>query len=165
MAEFDAIYREITSKYERRRLSERRKRDFGAGRKFKLELKDRFLMLLVYYRLYITYTLSFLFDLDQSNVYRDIHMLESLVKKYIPFPKKLYSMSRRARTMEEVELYFPGFRTFIDATEQEIPRPKNKGRRKSYSGKRKRHTVKIQYMVNGNGLILHKTGHESWEET
>ncbi len=63
--------------------------------------------------------------------------------------------------MEEVELYFPSFRTFIDATEQEIPRPKNKGRRKSYySGKRKRHTVKIQYMVNDNGLILHKTGHE-----
>ena len=61
--------------------------------------------------------------------------------------------------MEEVELYFPGFRTFIDATEQEIPRPKNKRRRKSYySGKR--YTVKIQYMVNGNGLILHKTGHE-----
>ncbi len=38
----------------------------------------------------------------------------------------------------------------------------SKGRRKSYySGKRKRHTVKIQYMVNDNGLILHKTGHES----
>ncbi len=165
VVEFDAIYREIASKYEeyeRRRLSKRRKRDIGAGRKFKLELKDRFLMLLVYYRLYITYTFSFLFDLDQSNVYRDIHMLESLVKKCIPLPKKLYSMSRRARTMEEVELYFPGFRTFIDATEQEIPRPKNKGRRKSYySGKKKRHTVKIQYMVNGNGLILHKTGHES----
>ena len=54
------------------------------GRKFKLELKDRFLVHLVYYRLYITYTLSFLFDLDQSNVYRDIHMLDSLVKKCIP---------------------------------------------------------------------------------
>ena len=57
--EFDAIYRKIASKYggyERRRLSKRRKRDLGAGRKFKLELKDRFLMLLVYYRLYITYT-------------------------------------------------------------------------------------------------------------
>ena len=86
VAEFDVIYREIASKYEgyeRRRLPKRRKRDIGAGRKFKLELKDRFLMLLVYYRLYITYTLSFLFDLDQSNVYRDIHMLESLVKKCI----------------------------------------------------------------------------------
>ena len=31
--------------------------------------------------------------------------------------------------MEEVEQYFPSFRTFIDATEQEIPRPKNKRRR------------------------------------
>ena len=59
--------------------------------------------------------------------------------------------------MEEVELYFPSFRTFIDATEQEISRPKNK-RKSYYSGKR--HTVKIQYIVNDNGLILHKTGHE-----
>ena len=87
VAEFDVIYREIASKYEeyeRRRLSKRRNRGIGAGRKFKLELKDRFLMLLVYYRLYITYTFSgFLFDLDQSNVYRDIHMLESLVMKRI----------------------------------------------------------------------------------
>ena len=60
VAEFDATYREIASKheYERRRLSERRKRDIGVGRKFKLEIKDRFLMLLVYYRLYITYTFS-----------------------------------------------------------------------------------------------------------
>ena len=58
---------------------------------------------------YITYTFSgFLFDLDQSN--DNIHMLESLVN-CIPLPKKLYSMSRRA---EPFELYFPGFRTFID---------------------------------------------------
>ena len=35
-----------------------RKRDIGAGRPFKLDVKDRFLMLLVYYRLYITYTLA-----------------------------------------------------------------------------------------------------------
>ncbi len=87
VAEFDVIDKEITSKYEeyeRRRLSKRRNRGIGAGRKFKLELKDRFLMLLVYYRLHITYTFSgFLFDLDQSNVYRDIHMLESLVMKRI----------------------------------------------------------------------------------
>jgi hypothetical protein len=51
---------------------------------FKLKLKERFfLMLLVYYfRLYITFTLSgFLFDLDQSNVYRDIiSILEPLIK-------------------------------------------------------------------------------------
>ncbi len=166
VAEFDAIYREIASKYEeyeRKRLSKRkRERDVGAGRSFKLELGERFLMLLVYYRLYITYTLSgFLFNLDQSNVYRDIHLLEPLVKQCIPLPKKIYRRVRRARTIEEVELYFPGFKAFIDSTEQDIPRPKNKRRRKSYySGKKKRHTVKTQYMVNADGLILHKTGHE-----
>ena len=49
------------------------KEEYGAGRHFKLDIRDRFLMLLVYYRLYITYTLAgFLFDLDQSNVCRDI---------------------------------------------------------------------------------------------
>ena len=66
--EFDQISSEIGSKYEeyeRRRLSKKkRKRDVGAGRPFKLKPRERLLMLLVYYRLYITYTLSgFLFDL------------------------------------------------------------------------------------------------------
>ena len=87
ISEFNAIYAEIESTYnehERKRLSRRkRERKVGAaGRSFKLKVKERFfLILLVYYRLYITYTLSgFLFDLDQSNVCRDICMLEPLVK-------------------------------------------------------------------------------------
>lgn len=74
--EFDDIYdKEITKKYDKhelQRLSKRKKdreRKRGAGRPFKLDVKDRFLMLLVYYRLYITYTLAgFLFDLDQSSI-------------------------------------------------------------------------------------------------
>ena len=166
VSEFNAIYGEIESTYnehERKRLSRRkRERKVGAGRPFKLKVKERFLMLLVYYRLYITYTLSgFLFDLDQSNVCRDICMLEPLVKRCIPLPKKLYKRSRRLRTIDEVEEYFPGFKAFIDSTEQEIPRPKNKRKRKSYySGKKKKHTIKTQYMVNSEGLILHKTGHD-----
>jgi hypothetical protein len=167
IAEFDIISKEIESKYyehERKRLSNRkRKRDVGAGRPFKLKVKERFVMLLVYYRLYITYTLSgFLFDLDQSNVYRDISMLEPLIKLCVPLPKKLYKRTRRLRTIDEVEEeYFPGFKAFVDSTEQEIPRPKNKRRRKSYySGKKKKHTIKTQYMVNGEGLILHKTEHK-----
>ena len=86
ISEFNAIYAEIESTYnehERKRLSRRkRERKVGAaGRPFKLKVKERLLMLLVYYRLYITYTLSgFLFDSDQSNVCRDICMLEPLVK-------------------------------------------------------------------------------------
>jgi len=173
VSEFDSIYIGIESKYNeherRRRLSNRKKRqrDVGAGRPFKLKVKERFLMLLIYYRLYITFTLSgFLFDLDQSNVCRDLSILEPLVKECIPLPKKLYKRTRRrARTLDEVEENFPGFKAFIDTTEQEIPRPKNKRRKRKsyYSGKKKKHTIiKTQYMVNNEGLILHnKTGHKS----
>ncbi|HEY6534216.1 MAG TPA: transposase family protein [Candidatus Nitrosocosmicus sp.] len=77
--EFDDIYdNEIIKrhgKYEIQRISKRknsRERGIGVGRLFKLDIKNRFLMLLIYYRLYITYTLSgFLFDLNQSNIYRE----------------------------------------------------------------------------------------------
>ncbi len=100
ISEFDVIAKDIESKYdehERKRLSNRkRERKVGAGRPFKLKVKERFLILLVYYRLYITYTLSgFLFDLDQSNICRDISMLEPLVKLCIPLPKKLYKLYKK----------------------------------------------------------------------
>ncbi len=119
-------------------------------------------MLLVYYRLYITYTLAgFLFDLDQSNVCRDIQKVEGLIRKCLPIPQKIYKLTKRLQTSEEVERYFPGFLAFIDSTEQQIPRPVDKKRRKVYySGKKKRHTIKIQLMVNNQGIIIHKTNHK-----
>jgi hypothetical protein len=167
--EFDDIYdKEIVKRYhdyEFKRLSKRknRKRSIGAGRSFKLDVKDRFLMLLVYYRLYITYTLAdgFLFDLDQSNICRDIQKIESLIRKCIPIPQKIYSLAKRLRTVDEIERYFPGFISFIDSTEQQIPRPVNKRRRDSYySGKKKRHTVKTQFMTNNHDIITHKSNHK-----
>jgi hypothetical protein len=166
--EFDYIYnKEITkrySNYELKRLSKRknRKRDIGAGRPFKLDVKDRFLMLLVYYRLYITYTLAgFLFNLDQSNICRDIHKIEKLIRECVPIPQKIYPITKRLKIPEEVEKYFPGFLAFTDCTEQQIPRPVDKNRRKIfYSGKKKRHTIKNQITVNNRGYILHKVGYK-----
>ena len=136
--EFDDIYdNEITKrygKYELKRLSKRkyRKRDIGAGRPFKLDLENRFLMLLVYYRLYITYTLAgFLFNLDQSNICRDIQKIDSLVRQCVPIPQKVYPITKRLKTpAEEVEKYFPGFLAFTDCTEQQIPRPVDNKRKK-----------------------------------
>ena len=50
---------------------------------------------------------------------------------------------------------------FIYCTEQQIPRPKDKRRRKAYySAKKKRHTVKNQLVVNNHGYIIHKLGHK-----
>ena len=168
MQEFDDIYDKKLAKkyakYEIQRLSERidRKRELGAGRPFKLDVKGRFLMLLIYYCLYITYTLSgFLFDLDQSTVCRDIQKIEKLIRECVPIPQKIYGITKRLKTTEEVEQYFPGFLAFIDSTEQQIPRPVDKKRKKVYySGKKKRHTVKTQLMVNNHGYVIHKTNHK-----
>jgi hypothetical protein len=137
--EFDNIHNnDILKKYhkhELKRLSNRkdnRKRKIGAGRHFKLNLKDRFLMLLVYYRLYITYTLaSFLFDLNPSNICRDIQKIEQLVRKCLPIPQKTYGLTKRLKTLQEVEKYFPGLMAFVDCTKQQILRPVDKRRRKA----------------------------------
>lgn len=166
--EFDDIYdKEIEKRYHKheiKRLSKRkdREREIGAGRHFKLDVKNRFLMLLVYYRLYITYTLaSFLFDLGQSNICRDIQKIEGLIRQCVPIPQKTYQITKRLKTLEAVEKYFPGFLAFTDCTEQQIPRPVDKQRRKMYySGKKKRHTVKNQITVNNHGCILHKVGYK-----
>jgi hypothetical protein len=149
--QFDDIYdKEIAKRYDKseiQRLSKRdknRERNIGAGRSFKLDLKNRFLMLLVYYRLYITYTLAgFLFDLDQSNICRDIQKIEGLIRLCLPIPRKTYPITKRLKTLEEVEKYFPGFIAFIDSTEQQIPRPVDNKRKNTYhSGKKKKHTIK-----------------------
>jgi hypothetical protein len=164
--EFDDIYeKNVTKRYakhEMQRLCKRkdnRERRIGAGRHFKRNVKNRFLMLLVYCRLYITYTLAgFLFDLDQSNICKDIQKIEGLIRQCVPIPQKTYQITKRLKISEEVEKYFPGFLAFIDSTEQQqIPRPVNRERRKIfYSGKKKRHTVKNQLAVNKDGYILHK---------
>ena len=165
VSEFDSFYTQAASKYrdyEAKRLArENRKRKVGAGYPFKLSLQERLLMLLVYYRLYITSTLAgVLFDLDQSNVLKDIHKLEPLVKEVLPIPKKLHDKARRLQTLQEIKELFPELKAFVDATEQEIPRPKAKKKRSThYSGKKKRHTVKTQLTVNSDGLIVHKTLH------
>ena len=87
--------------------------------------------------------------------------IEPLVRECVPIPQKMYKLSKRLRTPEEVERHFPRFMSFMDCTEQQISRPKNKRRKKTYySGKKKRHTVKTQLMVNNQGLIIHKTKHK-----
>jgi len=162
--EFDKLFGFVSREYpeyERERLERKgRERAIGAGRPFKLELRDRLLMLLVYYRQYMSYALAgYLFDLDLSNVCRDIRQLEPLVKRCIPLPKKVHNRAKKIGTIEELLTYYPELKAILDATEQEIPRPKNRRRRKSYySGKKKRHTVKTQLIVNRKGLIVDKRG-------
>ena len=107
--EFDALYsktQESHDSYEEKRLyREDRKRKIGAGHPFKLTLKDRLVMLLMYHRLYVTSTLlGFLFNLGQSNVLKNIRMLEPLAKEALPLPKKIHQRAGR------LDLGYQGFK-------------------------------------------------------
>ena len=165
--QFDFLSSKIRKEYkttEQKRLlskNRKRKRDIGAGRKFDLSLKDRILMLLMYYRMYTTYdVLGMMFGLDKSNVMRGIRYLEPAVKKCIPIPAKKYADAKKLTTIQEIEEMFPEFQVIIDATEQPIPRPKSKAKKRSHwSGKRRCHTVKNQYIINLNDEIICKPPH------
>ena len=101
-------------------------------------------MLLMYYRMYTTYDmLGMIFDLDKSNVARDIRYLESAVRQSIPIPAKKYADSKKLTTMVQLQQFFPDLIAITDGTEQQIPRPKNRTKRKThYSGKKN-----IQYKI------------------
>lgn len=163
--QFDSLSKEIKKNYkttEQKRLSKnKRERKIGAGHKFDLSLKDRILMLLMYYRMYTTYDmLGMIFDLDKSNVARNIRYLEPAVKQSIPIPAKKYADSKKLKTIQELQQFFPDLIAITDGTEQQIPRPKDRKKRKThYSGKKKKHTVQNQITINLKGEIIHKSTH------
>ncbi len=156
---------EIESQYkitEERRLSRNNRiRDIGAGRRFKHCRRDRILMALIHYRTYVTQgLLSLLFDLSQSNVSTGIRYMEPAIKSALSLPDKKLAETRQISDIRELACAFPGLHAIIDASEQQIQRPKNKSMRKThYSGKKKMHTVKTQYVVNADGMIMHRTPH------
>lgn len=167
LQQFDAILKDVKKQYpitEKARLSKRkRQRQIGAGHPFDLSIEDKLVMLLVYYRLYITCELAgYLFDLDQSNVNRNIRYLEPAVKQSIPIPSKMYADSKKINDIVQLHEFFPELIAITDGTEQLIPRPKNRTKRKThYSGKKKKHTVKNQITINLKGEIIHKPPHSS----
>lgn len=123
--------------------SERRSNFDKGGRKHKLDgVKNHLLAMLIYYRTYITYEfLGFLFGVDETTVLRAVARIEKIAIKVLHIKKD------KQISKEETELLI------IDATEQQIQRPK-KGQKGYYSGKKKKHTVKTQVIVSKKGKIL-----------
>ncbi len=166
---------------EERLKNPNRLRARGAGRNFELELPERLLMSLMYFRLYVTQTLlGYLFGLDTSNVSREINgRMLGVLSEVLPVPARDEPLSdlaaraassnsggadkrkRKIGTLEELLEKHPEFEEiFIDGTEQELPKPKDKSRRKGlYSGKRKRHTAKIQVVSTQTKLVVHLSRH------
>jgi hypothetical protein len=184
--EFDRLLVQIGPAYEaaeqHRRNRSLRQRCPGAGHPFALDLSQRLLMGLMYLRLYVGQNLlSYLFDLDQSNVSREINVrLLPVLLRVLPVPLRdaplrhlaqgnpenelgsLVSSAkkrRRINTLKELLEAYPEIEeVLLDATEQAVPQPKDKQKRKErYSGKQQDHTVKTQ-IVATRQLILHVFG-------
>jgi predicted transcriptional regulator len=149
---FNILYKQLHPKYiksETERFNKKnRERNIGGGRKKELGLEDQLLMTLIYYRHYISQSfLGLIFNLHNSNVCRHIKYISPLLAKIFKIPSRKIESSL---TKEEIELYF------IDATEQPINRPQKK-QKKYYSGKKKRHTLKNQIVIDNNNKICSVT--------
>ena len=159
--EFDQLAADIEPMWkaaERNRLTSRtRQRVVGGGGHYKLRcFKDKLLVPLMYYRLYLTYELlSWMFGVHVSNLNRLVHRLELVLAKYLN-PQPPTPLKRRLRNWEEFEQAYPELtEVAIDGTEQVIQRPRGQKRQKPYySRKRKRHTVKTQIVVTKNGRVI-----------
>lgn len=110
-------------------------------------------MLLMFYRLYVSQEfIGLIFSLHNCNVSRQIKYLEPLLAKVFKIPARKIKLEEENLTEEELLNIF-----IIDATEQQIRRPKTK-QKKYYFGKKKKHTIKNQLVVTGKGKILSVIG-------
>jgi hypothetical protein len=165
--------RPVYAEFEKERLSRPgRKRKIGGGRNFNLTLENRLLVTLMYFRLYVSFALlGYLFDLDGSNVGREINqrMLPALLS-ILPVPMQDELLSghdeppqigggKRFKTLSKLMEAHPEIKeVWVDATEQPIQRPSEKlSRKQFYSGKRSQHTIKSQLLTTKK-LILHVSG-------
>jgi hypothetical protein len=146
-----------------------RKRRVGGGSQFAHELADQLLMLLIYYRLYLTQEfLTLLFKHQhKSSISRNISQMRPLFAEVLPTHQQARSrvlslankeQLRRRQRIGSVEEFKEAYRelTFIiDGVEQEKCKPNDKGKRKSeYSKKKSRHTRKQIVISTPSGIIV-----------
>jgi hypothetical protein len=107
-------------------------------------LEDHLLIMLIYYRCYITQEfLGFFYDVNKSAICRAIQRIEKLAKPLIGVDRKPKISRAEAEAL------------IVDCTGQPIPRPGTDAKqREHYSGKKKRHTVKTEYIVTRKGRIV-----------
>ena len=146
-----------------------RQRQIGGGKAFQNDLPNRLLMLLLYYRLYLTQEFMTLFfnAANKSLICRCISSMREVFEAVVPTPERarvrLLSLAKaegerrkkRIGTIEEFREAYPDLTFIIDGVEQPKRKTKDKQKRKSdYSGKKKRHTRKQLITSTPSGIIV-----------
>jgi len=137
---FDRMVEQLRTPWD---AAERRKTK--SGRPWEVGgLEDHLLIMLLYYRCYVTQEfIGFFWKVDRSVICRAIQRVET-------HAQKLFGVRRDPKiTRREAEALI------VDCTEQPIERPgEDAVQRAHYSGKKKRHTLKTEYVVTGQGRIV-----------
>lgn len=138
-----------------------RKRQVGAGRPFAPHLWDRVLPTLVYCRTYLTRDgMTHIFVITQGPISTNIAKMAPIIGVCLPTPQDLYKKAKKTTTIQEMNEPFPELTALTGASGQPIQQPKRADTEKSHcSGKAKTHTVKTQYAMSADGLIMHRTAH------
>jgi hypothetical protein len=102
VAQFDDLVSKLEPIYaenETRRLKKLvRQRKIGGGSQFSRGLDERLLILLMYYKMYITHEfLGILFDLDNSNISRSIRHLNPLLARIFKVPERRILLSDKEK--------------------------------------------------------------------
>jgi len=164
--EFWALFVQIENDFEnyqyKRLQRPDRKRAIGAGNTFRHSLLLRVVAILTYLRLHLTQELTAAwFGMQQYDISRDLRRLLPLIAQHLPVPVILQPVLAESGPVEptaELVSCLEDLIAILDATEQPIERPQDaETQREYYSGKKKRHTVKTQLVVNSEGEIAAMT--------
>jgi hypothetical protein len=140
VATFDGMLKHFAGPWEKVQL-----RKAKSGRPWDVGgLEDHLLIMLIYYRCYITQEfLGFFYKVNKSAICRAIQRIEKLARPLIGVERKPKISRKEAEAL------------IVDCTEQPIQRPGTDAKqREHYSGKKKRHTVKTEYIVTRKGRIV-----------
>ncbi len=151
VSDFDDIAEKILPLWEahnHQRLSRpHRQRAIGGGPSHKLSFEEMLLLCLIYYRTYINHEfLGLIFSVSDSTSIRTANTMTKLLAGHFQMPERRLALSEDDK---EQLIYL-----IVDGTERPCQRPKkSKGRKKIYSGKKKRFTHKHQIVVDDKKRI------------
>ena len=150
---FDQLLEELRPAFvaaRHKRLERRdRQRAFGGGDDFDLPAEDQFLLTIFWLRHYPTQeVLGYLFGVSDSTAKRAIDRCLPLLEAAGKDTMRLPDPGRgRRKDLSTLLKDTPDVAVIIDTFEQAVQRPQ-RGQKRYYSGKKKRHTLKSQVAVD-----------------
>lgn len=124
----------------------------GGGRKAKLSINEQIILTLVYLHHLPTFQmLGLQFGVSESTANDIFHYWSELFRELLP-PSLLEQVKKNANEHQWVQEALAEMELIVDSCEQPIQRPKEyEEQKKFYSGKKKNHTLKNQFIVTPNG--------------